>query len=366
MSFEKEKDSAQKIAIPFSRVLFLFRTRFLSALIFVLTGSLVLGLWREFAVPVTLQGVALGDEAVVRSPKQGWIRDPVVWSAAVKEGVPLAWLYPLEPEKLALEKERFHSGVQLENALQSPFLALQENLLDLDRLRLDVQQTKAGLARDRIRLDFLLREGERVQTLWEDQIATQSQFEEIEADIARAEIGVQDGETRIVMLQSILEALSLSDDERTDWTQLRQTLQQVRDLEWNALKLASEPVPIVAPLSGVVTRHHVHPGTVVLAGDPLFTLEVEMADRVIAYMPTDARKLPEIGTKVWVYRYTPRDAVEGTIVRVGPGVQGIPDRFAPASLGIGRHAIPLRIRLDNREEFLPGESLFVRLQKRDV
>jgi len=350
-----------KIPIPVGRRLFLMRARCLPGVVFLVTGLLVSALWREFAVPVTLQGVAHGEEVVVRSPRGGWVQDAPFWFDTVGIGDTLSWILPLDTESIGLQQGLAVAREQLEDAVQGPLLTIQRNLMDFESLNLELEETETRLAQDRVRLDFLKREGDRMARLWEDQVVTASEKEAIESEINQMAIAVSRGQFRARALRDSLSAVRLESPAGPDWDDIRGKLGQVRHWEQHILNRSAEPLAVKAPLAGVVTQQHVSAGSVVQPGDKLFTIETKTADRVVAYLPAESRWHPGVGAKVLVYRRSPGEAVEGTVVRVGPGVQALPDRFSPSGLGNGRRFIPLRILLDRAEDFLPGESLYVRI-----
>lgn len=362
MKSDPLRRDSPKVRIPAARKFFLFRTFVLPGVMFLASGVLVLVLWQEFSTPTALKGVVQSVEVVIRSPGEGWLRDPAAWSAAVEPGEALAVIDPLQPQQLLAELSTLTATHAFEIRSGRELFSLQQLQVDIASLELELQRTRNRIATGEIRLAFLEREFQRLEALHADEITTQARLEAVTSERDQTRMELSGHRELADQLDRVLGLLRAPLDTAADELALRAALQGIREAQIQERQLQLEPQVLHSPVSAVVTQVHAAPGTVVQRGDALLTLAVRHSHHVIAYLPQGNPPPPMPGAMVRVYRNHPGDWVPGEILQAGPAVQRPPERFAGMALGNGSHVLPLRIRLEDDSRFYPGESVFVQLQ----
>jgi multidrug resistance efflux pump len=141
-------------------------------------------------------------------------------------------------------------------------------------------------------------------------------------------------------------------------------LKQALVMEEEKIKVFEQkmkPLPLVAPIDGIVTAIHRRAGEEVLAGERLVTLTSKHTDRIVAFVPRNSPVNPRIGMKVEVStRKLRRQRCLAQIIGVGPHLEGVTNAMIlpPASvqpvliLSVGR---PISVSLPPSLNLLPGE-----------
>ena len=93
------------------------------------------------------------------------------------------------------------------------------------------------------------------------------------------------------------------------------------------------PIPLTAPLEGVITKIHRFPGdtnAVVAAGEPIMTITAPRPDRIIAFLRQPMTFDPKPGMKVVIRpRARTRKTFEATIDKVSPQLASIRSSLLP-------------------------------------
>lgn len=114
----------------------------------------------------------------------------------------------------------------------------------------------------------------------------------------------------------------------------------------DALVLQRGTLQLKTPQAGRVARLLVRPGAVVQAGQPLVEVVEPEARAIHAWMPEDRSRLLAVGATVAIL---PRDRMgephTGTVERVGPALEPLPNRFWFEN-GTPRYGRPLLIRTE--------------------
>jgi multidrug resistance efflux pump len=126
------------------------------------------------------------------------------------------------------------------------------------------------------------------------------------------------------------------------------------------LKMRRENYFLRAGQDGVVSRIDKEPGEVVQAGEPVLSLVVSGAQRIIAFVPEAHAHSASIGSEVLISRASGHSRkVSGTVLAMGPEIQTLPSGFGPVpSQEIrGRRIV---LRPNQHDVFLPGESVSIK------
>lgn len=192
----------------------------------------------------------------------------------VTEGQQLALLHTAEQEARVARAEA----------------ALTANAANLEKARAAVDRARATLAQRQAA-------NKRQQSLARRDVASTQRAEESQRDedVARADVAVAEAELALVRAQEADAAAAL---------RLEQTL-----LEHHRL---------VAPFDAVIVARHAEPGTVVKAGDPIFTLIDPSTVWIQAYIDEERAGQLAIGQRSTIrLRSQPQQVFNGVVARIG-------------------------------------------------
>lgn len=117
-----------------------------------------------------------------------------------------------------------------------------------------------------------------------------------------------------------------------------------------------------SPAEGVVSQILLRPGDVIPAGLPVLIVIESPAKRVVGFMPEANSHDASEGQQVWVERmYGLGTMYRATLSAMEPAVRGLPGQVNPVPNRVMRGR-RIYCNLDESTDFLPGETVQVRLQ----
>ncbi|MCH9021868.1 MAG: HlyD family efflux transporter periplasmic adaptor subunit [Planctomycetes bacterium] len=238
--------------------------------------------------------------------------------------------------------------------------------LNVERAQLDILELTMTLATDRINLKIAELQSSILKELQPSNSAT-------EYEVLRAQLEVD------VIARRILENDQLLDLQRQFLQSARQRREQFAQLEaYPLLKSAAEPfrqaivvqqhliaelslaqsmLVLESPVNGIVSQILHHPGEVILAGEPILTIALQIASEIIVY--TTEAQAGNINEGMEVLLFSDRGMRQNLIANVdhiGPVMEQLPVRLweNPA---IPQWGQPISITIPHELKLIPGELI---------
>jgi multidrug resistance efflux pump len=289
------------------------RLLYLPRATFVVVALLVAWMWSSAVTPSSMvaEAEALGSD--LRVPQAGVIASlKVALYQTVKAGETVGQLAASNPRLLEATLAVIRADVAMLAATMAGATDRQRIALDLERMQLDwmshrvdraalqgkLQQTEADLARS----EPLSRAG----------LLTQESFEQLKISRASLLAQLEEKNRLIARLEPIISKVNAADPQATALTG-ESALAAAIKVQEAKLKLAEaelSPVPLLAPVDGVVAVILRRPGETVMAGDAVLRITAPKPERLTGYLRQPLPFEPKAGMQAEI-------RTRGTPVRVG-------------------------------------------------
>lgn len=204
-----------------------------------------------------------------------------------------------------------HQGDMVEDGdtlvvLDTEPLELQRDQLEkgLAELELGVRQAQEGVKQARIGKDALEKNYERIRNLYNKNVATQSQFDEVKAKYDAARVQLNGAELAVKSLEAKRETL---------------------DAQMKVLNRQIQEGLIKAAISGQVLERFVEPGEVVRPGQTVVTLADLSVMKLKIYLGEPDMGKVKVGSKMGLkVDAFPDRAIDGKVVWISPRAEFTP------------------------------------------
>jgi multidrug resistance efflux pump len=273
----------------------------------------------------------------------------------VRAGDPIGKVRITEPNILASSLAVIQSEIDLLRTEMKPVLAQERNAIDYNQLRLDWMRQRTQLATARVNLQLAESEYRRMNELFKDNIIAARVFDEAKAtrDRLQNEVDelaaiVSDGEQRFQQLQ-LTNAPEIS---KVTYDPLRAAI-AVQEAKVRLAESELSPLPLRAPIDGIVTLIYHRAGEAVAAGEPILAISTLEPVRIVGYLRPPLLREPKAGMKVEVRtRGLRRGVGQAKVLDVGsqyeaiPGILLGPIKFSNLELGLPVNvSLPPNLRL---------------------
>ena len=192
-------------------------------------------------------------------------------------------------------------------------------------------------------------EGDVIASIDPQPVRARRAARQVEVDRLRAEIQTaeaQKGEGQAQKLESLRAAL------------------KAREEEVAQLDLALSALDITSPISGTVSKVHLHPGQLAKPGEPIMEIAADGASYVVAYLREDQRYIqPDRKMVVEVRpRNNPKHVVQAKVDTVGAQVESVPNRQL-RDQKTPEWGLPVRLAIPPDADLLPGEIVTLVFKK---
>ena len=342
-----------------------FRVQALPFIVFIAVIAATLLLWKEKTAPGAMIGQVEGAMEVVTAPVSGYLAELFVHRFdEVSAGEVIGQVIRTPPDVLHSSLAILRKEIEMTRlGWFDPVLDRQRNLLQLEELKLDLLDRRAGLAIRRIELDRAERADARYTRLYEQGTVSEEAFEQAreEADVLRAVVAEE--EHLIEEITRTLEGLGHGPDEnRTGVSDVIAATLAWHEERLNLTEAELRPVPLVAPISGIVSevvrgnRGHLTEGEAVL------TIRSPAPERVVAYLQPPLRFDPEVGREVRVRaRNAGKSEGTGRILAVGPQIEPLAPALERPFVNVYQSGLPILISLPPTLQVRPGEVVDIDL-----
>ncbi|HNQ88772.1 MAG TPA: HlyD family efflux transporter periplasmic adaptor subunit [Verrucomicrobiota bacterium] len=328
-----------------------FRIRGVPALVVGAAMVTCAWIWTHHVAPATVVGEVEVIRADITSHLPGTLAMlGVAQFQTVKAGDLVARVLTADPKLLESSLAVIKAEVELLRAGTDPVLNKERNLLDFERVRLDLIDQRVLLAGDQIRLRYAESELARVAALYREgsvtNVASRAELEIAQRDRDALEREIQERERQVEVIEANLRALPASNLTNALGTD-PETLRAAIDLQEKSLRLTEAelaPLDLRSPVEGTVSMVYRHQGESVVAGEPIVTIVGSQSDRILGFVLPPASIEPAVGMSVEVRtRNGPRRVAQSTITHVGRYMDLVPATLLlPASsqmLGLSSRTI---------------------------
>jgi multidrug resistance efflux pump len=350
----------RKVPTPPSQVWKELRIKALPVAVFVATLLVVVKLWSERAATTNLTGVVVGARAEVRSPQPGVLANLELRRfQRVNAGDTIALVIPKEMRALEARLAVVMADMELVRRGMGPMDNLQRNLMNRASLEADVVKQRIALAASAITKQRLEREYERARQLYAEKFITEEEHDRIKAQLEIVNVEIEAGGRLLEELLGRLDEVRRQfDAERRSDSPVAAAIRR-HEQELRLLEAESAPLPLVAPIAGMVSDLLRENGETIVAGETILTIRSERPDYVVGYVPHPLRIEPREGMPVIIRSQGNRERqYRGRIITVGVQLEDMTEaqNLSPKYI---RMALPVQIEVEDGFSLHPGEIVNV-------
>jgi multidrug resistance efflux pump len=339
-----------------------FRTGLLPGLLFVGCVLGIAQLWPYSAAAPTLVAEAEAPRLEVGALHAGRLASlNVALLQPVKAGEILGLVSVATPEVAAASLAVIRAELEFLRTSLAPAAGPQRVALDFSRLQLDWMRERVSLASLRVQLQQADADLRRASALHERQLMSDEGFDAARLLHQRltAQLGEQSALVEQLAPAAGQPALPASTFAETLTAGLR-----VQEEKLRLAELQLHPVPLVAPIDGVVTGLHRQEGESVAAGQAILTLVAPQPSHLVGYLRQPLSLQPRIDLPVEIRtRSAARRSAPATIIGVGHALEPIPSTVLSLFNRGGNPELGLRVHvsLPPHLPLHPGEQVDVRI-----
>jgi multidrug resistance efflux pump len=331
--------------------------------IFAVTVSLVVFLWRTYVLPANMVGMAETNSVFITTAQPGLISDLFVHQfQEVTNGQPLCVVQPFSPE---LTQAALNNAAADLNIMRGRM-----NLSEIARveavasLRLDLLDQQTLLAIAQVRLNEAETNYVRTLELFNDNIRSRAELE-----IAQAQRDAYKSE--VANRQQLVEAwereLATIGPLQTNATSnIDHIIEQAILRQQEELRALYQPIVLRAPIAGKVSAIFQFAGQHTGSRNPIMTISATRAERIIAFVRQPIAVHPNVGDYVTVRtRGSHRQQAPAQITQVGGQLEPISPFLMPwtATRRPVEMGLPVAIDLPPELNLVPGEMVELSLRK---
>jgi multidrug resistance efflux pump len=333
-----------------------FRSRYLPAIVLVITGLAIFFLWRQVDGAV-LAGVGEGVRFFVTSPQSGWITTLMVRPyQTVRKGEPLAIIQPLD---VRAQLDLLRSELEIARLRSQPSIP-EQNAMNYEQVRVDWLRQRSELALARVNLERAEKELRRSEPLYREKLISADIYDLAvrDRDLYLAE--VEEKSNAVVEIELRLQTLRpLGDPQLANTNGNVLSGQALASFTWKqALAQTNwDSITLTAPMDGMVYGINRQAGGFVLDGELLMDISSLRSDRVVGYLRQPYAFDPQVGTRVKVVTRThQRHQFTSQITQVGAQLEYITNALAYLRpMALVDMGLPIVIDVPREFQLRPGE-----------
>lgn len=344
------------------------RLRLLPLVVFVVSVVVLGVLWRNNLTSPGIVGQAEPVLVNLASHKPGILAGLTVNRfQKVQAGELIGQVLIADPKLLASSLAVIRAEIEVLQTSLSPIARQQQNAVNYNQLRLDWMRQRATLATARVQLRLAEVELRRNKELFQDKIISPSLFDLAQATYDGYQQEVEELTRLVAEAERNFNAMQPAGPDSLSRVS-EEPVRAAIALQEARLHLAEEelaPVPLRAPIDGIVSAVYHRTGEAVTPGQPVVAISTLSAVRIVGYMRQPIVKNLQPGLLVEVRtRGFPRESGTARILGVGSQLEVVPDalastvRIAGVELGL-----PLDISLPSDLKIVPGELVDIMLPR---
>lgn len=320
-------------------------------------AAAVVFLWSDVSGPVGIPGEVEIVASQVAAADAGMLAEIRVQRFdRLEAGETVGWLITNPPELTRSSLAVLQAEIELTRlGWIDPVLDQQRNLLQVETLKLDLLAAQTELAINKIQLMQAERDLVRKDQLFQSNMIAEETLEaaRLMAEVLAAE--VTGNEELAAQIGRSVTNLGGLEGEGPDFsTALRASL-ALQTERLRQLEAELSPVPLRAPIGGIVSDLFRGNGEYVAAGEPILSISAPESEAIVAFL-RQPLAVPSVGTPVEIHsRRSDRLHGTGQVIAVGPHVQEMtPGLQRPVPFRY-ESGLPVKVSLPPELKLLPGE-----------
>jgi multidrug resistance efflux pump len=346
------------------------RLLYLPRAVFALGVIVAAFMWTRWVTPATLIAEAEAVRVEVRSTQAGTLTGlKVAMLQAVRADEVVGHVSIANPKLLEATLAVIRAEVGMLAATMAGATDRQRVSLEFERLQIDWMNARVELAALRGRLQVAESDIARATPLHAKGLVTEDAFTDLKLNRDALVAQVSEQSQLVTRLEPVVRNFAASDPQgaglSTD-TALAASI-KVQDAK---LKLAEEqlmPVPLVAPIGGIVSLVLRRAGETVVAGEPILQITAAQPVRLTGFLRQPLPFEPKVGAVVEVRsRTNSRQSAQTKITHVGPAMETLPITLVSAMhlppTPLPEPGLRIHIALPEGMTLRPGEFVDVIVQ----
>ena len=351
----------QKIPIPLSQRFKEFRIRLLPFFVFLVISLIVFNLWNHRISSANMSGKVIGVQAELRTPQGGYLTQlRTERFQNVRAGEVIAEVVTTDPKILEANLAVVLAEVEMIRLGLGPLDNQQRNMLNMEGMQMDLMKLRIELASSMIYQQRAEREYQRVNELYSGELVPEERYDRVksERDVINMEI-----EQKTEMLETMQQRIRNLDRNSDSLTESPVAAAiKVQEERLRLIEAELQPITLIAPIDGMVSRVFRNGGEQVIDGEMILTIHSPTPDFIIGYLPTPLRMEPEIGMPVIVRsQNSDRQEYDGQVMEIGVQVEDMAEVLNMQSQMI-HTGLPIKISLADDAKLRPGEIVDLTLR----
>jgi len=349
----------QPIPVPLKQRLKELRVKVLPLLVFCIAGVTVVHLWTDKVSSPGLIGEVVAGHSAVSSPKSGYLINFYYDRFdAVQQGQLIGQIMQKDSLVLNAQLDLVRREIDFLRESLDPIIDEQRNILNFEDLKLEQIQARISLARVELQRRQVQTNYNRVADLFERELVSAQEFETIQTELDLLTVQARE-------MQALIDYLSIRIGEieemggyrdRADRDPLLAAI-KVQEQRMETILAESAPVPLYAPISGIISQVWHRQGEYVAEGNSILHIESRDPAFIVGYVRQPFSIQPYTGMEVQVRTRKPgRAFFNSNIEQVGGHIQLLENNLQRPG-AMFESGLPVKIHIHNRDEIplTPGE-----------
>jgi multidrug resistance efflux pump len=356
----------QPVPIPFKQRLREARVRLLPLLVFVAVGIAVYHLWTDQVSSPGLIGEVVADHSSVSSPQNGiLINFYYDRFDMVEEGQLIGQIMQKDSLVLHAELDVIRSEIELIREGLEPVTDEQRNRINLEDLKIEEIQTRISLARTELEQQQVMADYNRIAELRKRDLVSEQEYELAKTELDLLDVQVDEYRELVGYLGDRIGEIEefTGYTTRTDRDPVMAAI-RVQEQRMESVLAQSAPIPLYAPISGIISDVLHKQGEYVNAGASILQIESKEPAYIVGYVRQPFTVEPHAGMEVQVRTRKPgRDFFTSRIDHLGGHMRLIEDNLQRPG-AIYESGLPVRIAITETDEInlTPGEIVDIVLR----
>jgi multidrug resistance efflux pump len=357
----------EPIPIPFKQRLRELRVRVLPILVFLGVGIIVFQLWTDNVSSPGLIGEVVADYSTVASPGDGvLINFYYDRFDRIDQGQLIGQVMQKDSLILNAQLNEVLAEIELIEHSLEPGSGGQRSAINFEELKIEEIQIRIDFARITLQRERTKAEYNRVAELHARELVSDQEYEMIRTELNLLTVQADEKRELIEYLAGRLEELETIGryGALADRDPLLAAI-KVQEQRMETILAESAPVPIYAPISGVISEVLHKQGEYVTTGNQIMQIESNEPAYIVGYVRQPITIEPYTGMQVEVRTRKPgRNFFVSTIEQVGGHIRLIDDQLQRPG-AIFESGLPVKISVNHIDDnrLYPGEMVDIVLRQ---
>ena len=354
------------VPIPLKQRLREIRVRAVPLAVFLMVGVAVFFLWENQVSSPAMIGEVVGDRSTVASPANGILINFYYKDFdRIEEGQLIGQIY--RQDTLYVNAQLALLRAESDMIRESMDVGADDlrNRSNLEDLKIEELNSRIALAATQLKKQQAGLNYRRAAELYERDLIAEQEYELAKMEFELLSVEVSETEELIQFLGEIIRENEEFQryDTRADRDPILAAI-RVQEQKMETLLAESAPLPIYAPISGIVSMVNHKTGEYVAAGDSLLQIESAEPAYIVGYLRQPFTVQPEAGMAVEVRTRKPgRTSFESNIEQLGGHLRAIDSQLQRPG-AIHESGLPVKIPVNPSADIAltPGEIVDIVLR----